>query len=158
MEKLCKDCGYLAASAQQGICPLLKINVENGQGCPAYTKELTFCELCGGAVIGDYTLVEDSDKWHVAHERCLASGCKHCVQVNECAFQTDTTCHEPQVIMIEQRQGNMIMQTQQINPKRIEATCAKGCPCYNAEGLDDGFYCKKQINCKCSNHKYNWEN
>lgn len=156
MKRMCRDCGYLAASTQQGICPLLKMNVENGTGCPAFTERIAQCELCGGALVGDYVLIEDSGKWRIAHEQCLSSGCGACVQVNYCPFQTDSSCPEPQMIMIEKRQGNMIMQTQQINPKRIEATCAKDCPCYNKDGVDDGYFCMKQINCKCCSHKYNW--
>jgi hypothetical protein len=57
--------------------------------------------------------------------------------------------------MKTERQGNMVVQSQVPNPKRIEATCAKGCPCYKL--LDDGTYiCCRQLDVNCENYEINW--
>jgi hypothetical protein len=82
--------------------------------------------------------------------------CRSCTHVNECRFQSDESCQEPPFVMVQQRQGNMVVQSQQLNPKRVQATCASGCPCFRQEGLEDGDFCWKQTGCGCVNHKNNW--
>jgi hypothetical protein len=59
--------------------------------------------------------------------------------------------------MREVRQGNMIAQTQVMNPKRVEATCRRGCPCFNEDGLDNGTFCMRQNgDCGCKKYHTNW--
>jgi hypothetical protein len=50
----------------------------------------------------------------------------------------------------------MIIQRQAINPKRIEETCAKGCPCFDLQAANDSLPCQKENECGCRNHHYNW--
>ena len=152
----CNDCALLKLP---GGCPVFKADMSGQDGCPMFAAELERCDLCGGVIFGKSIVEEDNEgKWHTICHQCLnASRCQICIN-QYCAFQQDQSCQEQPYVMIERRQGNMIMQTQQLNPKRVEATCRKGCPCFNEDGLDDGTFCLKQLNCGCKNYKINWRN
>lgn len=158
MEHKCGQCALKALKG--GMCPVFNADMSNEDGCPCFTTELHTCEVCGNLILRSGALEQDDEgSWHSMCSNCLGSPpCQTCVRTKECAFQTDQTCPEPPVIMVQQRQGNMIMQTQKINPKRVEATCRKGCPCFFEDGLDDGNFCLKQIGCGCKSYKTNWRN
>lgn len=153
-------CGQCALKAiKGGMCPIFNANMEGKDGCPMFTDELRICELCGSIIPKGGHIIEENDIFHLICSNCATSSpCSHCDRTNVCRFQTDQSCPEPPYIMAQHRQGNAIIQTQQLNLKRVEATCAQNCPCYRPEGLEDGDYCLKQLGCGCRNHRYNWRN
>lgn len=157
MERKCINCAL--KNLQNGMCPIFHVNMEDENGCPNYISTIEYCEICGNIVVRGGTFEYDSanGEWHLMCDNCTnGHPCASCISVNQCAFQTDQSCPEPPYIMVQQQQGNMVMQTQQINPKRIDLTCAKGCPCYYEAGRAEGNHCIKQLECGCDNKKMNW--
>ena len=157
--KSCGECAYKAL--QDGKCPVFNREMPvEAPGCPLFSTTITRCALCGSIIMGQSVIdYDEDDNTHIICRNCLsATPCETCTRANVGYFQTDHTCQEPPFIMREVRQGNMIMQTQTLNPKRVEATCRQGCPCFNEEGLDDGTFCKRQSMCGCEKHRINWRN
>ena len=150
----CDTCAY--KSIANGGCPIFHADMSGKDGCPYHSTELHTCDICGTVIFGKAILTEENDKWYgICPNCCNAPPCKICAN-QYCAFQQDASCQEPPYVMREVRQGNMIMQTQVMNPKRVEATCRKGCPCFNEDGLDDGAFCGRQNEFGCAKHKINW--
>lgn len=142
---------------QSGVCPVFKADMTGKDGCPMYQCELQTCDLCGNVIVGTVFLEHDDNmNWHRLCQSCInASPCQICVH-QYCAFQQDNHCPEPPYVLREVRQGNMIAQTQIMNPKRVEATCRQGCPCFNEDGLDNGTFCGRQNEFSCNKYKTNW--
>lgn len=153
----CDTCAI--SKLQNGGCPVFRADMSGKDGCPLYQYELQYCDICGGPIIGTlFWEHDDNMNWHKECQNCInAPRCKTCVH-QYCAFKEDTHCPEPFVVMREVRQGNMIMQTQVMNPKRVEATCRQGCPCFNEDGLDDGTFCNRENECGCNKYNTNWRN
>ena len=126
-------------------------------GCPYHSTELHTCGICGSPMLEKSILdVDKNGDWHEMCAKCAhAPHCLTCIH-SYCAFQQDTNCQEPPMVMRQMRQGNMIVQQQVMNPKRVEATCRQGCPCFNEDGLDDGSFCKRQDECGCEKYYTNW--
>jgi hypothetical protein len=138
------------------MCPIFNADMSEQHGCPYFTTELRTCHICGSVILGAGILEADEDIWHEMCQQCAsAPRCNTC-QRKDCKFQNDRSCPEPPYIMVQQRQGNAIIQTQKINPKRVQATCAQGCPCFDEDGLDDGTFCLSTTGCGCKNYKTNW--
>lgn len=154
MEYKCGQCALKAL--QGGMCPIFRADMSEKDGCPYFASELRTCHICGSVIFGAGILEADGDIWHELCQRCAAAApCAVC-QHTDCRFQSDQSCQEPPFVMVEQRKGNMIMQTQAINPKRVQATCAQGCSCYHE--TEEGFICFRQEGCGCKNYKTNWRN
>ena len=154
MEHKCGQCALKAL--QGGMCPIFRADMSEKDGCPYFTSELRTCHICGSVIFGAGILEADGDIWHELCQKCAAAApCTVC-QHTDCRFQSDQSCQEPLFVMVEQRKGNMIMQTQAINPKRVQATCAQGCSCYHE--TEEGFICFRQEGCGCKNYKTNWRN
>lgn len=157
MERRCGDCALKALKG--GMCPVFNANMEGENGCPYFTTELKVCEICGSIVPKGGYLQEDNEVFHLICNDCATGDpCRTCKQIKECRFQTDQSCSEPPYVMVQHRQGNAIIQSQQLNPKRVQATCAQGCLCFREEGLENGDFCWKQTGCGCNNLKINWRN
>ena len=157
MERKCGDCALKAL--RNGMCPIFNMDMEGESGCPYYTTELQLCEICGDIVPKGGYIQEDNGQLHLmCHECATGHPCRSCKIVQECRLTQDETCREPLYVMVQHRQGNAVIQTQQLNPKRVQATCADGCKCYRPEGLEDGYFCWKQTGCGCDNHQFNWRN
>ena len=151
---MCNDCAL--KNLENGMCPIFKSDMTDKPGCPYHTTHLDYCQLCGAPIIGKAVIDVTDDEAHIICGRCTnATPCQTCSN-KYCAFEQDQSCHEQPYVMVRKQQGNMIMQTQALNPKRIEATCRKGCPCFNEEGLNDGTFCMRQQEDGCRNHKMNW--
>lgn len=150
-----RNCGKCALKAHNGgICPIFQKEMDDEQGCPYFKLELDTCDICGQIIVNGGIF---QDETHLVCNNCgTGSSCSICVHAHECRFQTDRSCTEPPHIPVQQRQGNMVIQTQIPNPKRIELTCAAGCPCYYPEGATEGAHCWKQFNCACKNYKTNY--
>lgn len=156
MEHKCGQCALKALKG--GMCPIFNADMSEKDGCPYFTTELRTCHICGSVILGAGILEADGDIWHEMCQKCAAASPCNVCQRKECRFNTDQSCTEPPYVMVQQRQGNAIIQTQTLNPKRVEATCAQGCPCYNPEGLEDGLFCLSTVGCGCKNYKTNWRN
>lgn len=155
MERKCSKCAL--KELKNGMCPVFNANMDGEKGCPYFTTTLSACEICGSIIPKGGVLQEENDIFHLLCESCATgSPCKRCVKNSECKLEQDSSCPEPLYITVQHRQGNAIVQTQQLNPKRIEATCAKGCACFYPEGMKDGYFCFKQIGCGCNNIINNW--
>ena len=155
MERRCSNCALKAL--KNGMCPIFNANMEEEMGCPYYTTKIETCDLCGNLIPKHGVLEEIDGEWHMLCQTCAHSiPCKLCKHLTECKFYQDQSCPEPPMVIREIRQGNMIAQTQVINPKRIHLTCAAGCKCYRPEGLKDGTYCMKQMECGCNNFYNIW--
>ena len=129
MEHKCGRCALKAL--QGGKCPIFRADMSEKDGCTYFTSELRTCHICGSVIFGAGILEADGDIWHELCQRCAAAApCAVC-QHTDCRFQSDQSCQEPPFVMVEQRKGNVIMQAQAINPKRVQATCAQGCSCYH---------------------------
>jgi len=144
---------------RNGACPIFNADMTGKDGCPYHSTELHTCGICGNPIIEKSIL--EMDENGIWHEMCLqcanAPLCRNCIH-SYCAFQQDTNCKEPPMVMRQMRQGNMIVQQQVMNPKRVEATCRKGCPCFNEDGLDDGSFCRRQDECGCEKYHTIWRN
>ena len=152
MERKCGQCALKAL--KNGMCPVFNANMEGESGCPYFTTEIHACETCGNLIPKGGYIQEDNGEFHLMCSDCATGHpCKSCKKVNSCQFETDQNCQEPPYVMVQQRQGNMIVQTQALNPKRVQATCAQGCPCYNAE-----HGCMREYGCGCQNLTFNWRN
>ena len=154
MEHKCGQCALKAL--QGGMCPVFRADMSEKDGCPYFTSELRTCHICRSVIFGAGVLEADGDIWHELCQKCAAAApCTVC-QHTDCRFQSDQSCQEPPFVMVEQRKGNVIMQAQAINPKRVQATCAQGCSCYHE--VKEGFICFRQEGCGCKNYKTNWRN
>jgi hypothetical protein len=147
----CKECDLKRRKG--GICPIFNDRMEDGLGCPAFSDGRTVCSICGDPIPRGGIVEEDNEGYYLVCANCGShSGtCRICRYADTCAFQNDTSCAEPPYVMAQQRQGNMVIQQQVMNPKRIEATCRKSCTCFNEDGLDNGTFCRKQTVGFCGN-------
>ncbi len=155
-----RNCKYCALkNLKNGTCPIFDEKMEDELGCPYFTTNLDVCDVCGNPFLKGGYLQEENGVYHMMCGNCATGNpCKTCTHSQQCRFQTDQSCSEPPYIMVQQRQGNMIMQTQQLNIKRVQATCARGCVCFREKGLEDELFCWRQIGCGCNNLKVNWRN
>lgn len=150
MERKCGNCALKALKG--GMCPIFNANMENENGCPRFTSEFAICDICGNIILNNSYLQEEDGTIHLFCEECaIGHPCRTCKEISDCKFQTDKSCQEPPFIMAQQRQGNVVMQQQVTNPKRVQATCANGCKCYNSE-----HGCMREYGCGCENLKINW--
>lgn len=153
----CDNCAH--QKMRQGVCPIFQTDMTGQNGCPQFTEEIITCDICGAAVINNVILDEDNNgDWHYMCYSCYNSPkCTSCIHTY-CAFASDQECKEPHFVMVRRQQGNMMVQSQQMNPKRIEATCRKGCPCFQEDGLDDGTFCGRKCEWGCDKHRIKWRN
>ena len=154
MERMCANCAL--KTLKSGMCPIFNADMSDERGCPMFCSELTICSVCGSVIPTGGTIQEDIDRgdYAILCAKCTsASLCATCRYHDGCRFEKDTSCQEPLYVMVQHRQGNAIIQSQQLNPKRVQATCAQGCPCFDEEGLDDGSFCLGKIGCGCRTYK-----
>ena len=151
MRRICGNCALKAI--QGGVCPYFNQAFDGEEaGCPMFTTKVEHCDICGSYLVHGGVIQEDEDCIHLICEQCaVAPPCGTCVCKGECGFQTDRSCTEPHMVNVRQQQGNMVVQTQIKNPKRIEATCKKSCPCWF-----DEIGCIKDFGTGCLQYKTNW--
>ena len=155
-----KKCGECALQKINGVCPIFRQEMpEDENGCPLFTSEIITCDVCGGHIMSGAIFDFDGEgKAHILCQQCedapLCSTCEN----RYCAFKQDRDCRIPPYIMKQiHPQPNMTIQQQVINPDRIAATCANGCPCYYEAGLKDSAHCIKQSpNGGCDKYKTLW--
>ena len=154
MDRSCGNCAL--KTLKGGMCPIFNADMNDERGCPMFCSELTICSVCGSVIPIGGTIQKDEDRgdYAILCTQCTSAPlCATCRYHDGCRFEKDTSCQEPLYVMVQHRQGNAIIQSQQLNPKRIQATCAQGCPCFDEEGLDDGSFCLGKIGCGCRTYK-----
>lgn len=149
-----RKCIYCAIYKQNGgKCPIFAQDVSQERGCPLYTTQLDPCEICGKHITGNKILRLEEESVHQICANCddiiSAQACQVCEGMMYCAFQQDQSCKLQPYVVVQQRQGNAVVQMQQKNPERIAATCAKGCKCYH-----NGYCCRESG--ICENHQVAW--
>ncbi len=151
----CDTCVF--KTMRNGACPIFNADMTGKDGCPYHSTELQICGICGSPMLEKAIIEQDKNgDWHKMCPQCAnADQCQTCVH-SYCAFERDTNCQEPPMVMLQMRQGNMVVQQQVMNPKRVEATCRKGCPCFNEDGLDDGTFCGRKNGSGCNKYYTNW--
>ena len=152
-----RSCGQCALKTLKGgMCPIFNADMSEERGCPMFCSELTICSVCGSVIPTGGTIQEDTDRgdYAILCAQCTSAPlCATCRYHDGCRFEKDTSCQEPPYVMVQHRQGNAVIQSQQLNPKRVQATCAQGCPCFDEEGLDSGDFCMGKIGCGCRTYK-----
>jgi hypothetical protein len=153
MEKKCATCAL--KSLQGGMCPIFRANTEDENGCPQHTSHIDQCAICGGMIIKEGTYYIDDNVMHIVCPTCVnGHPCTGCENFQTCRLMTDQSCPEPLYVMQTMQQGNMVVQQQVINPKRVQAICPQ-CKCYNT--TDEGEQmCFQNENCSCHNKKIIW--
>jgi hypothetical protein len=151
----CDTCVF--KTMRNGACPIFNADMTGKDGCPYHSTDLHICGVCGNPIIEKSIIeMDENGVWHEMCWQCAnAPRCSTCIH-SYCAFQQDTHCPEPPMVMRQTRQGNMIVQQQVMNPKRVEATCRQGCLCFNEDGLDDGSFCCRQNECGCNKYHTIW--
>lgn len=153
----CIHCAIFKSN--NGICPIFQRDTSMERGCPMFAAELDPCAICKRHIMGTpIWYIDDQEagntQVHKICEQCngamKAQPCQVCVNVPYCAFEQDQSCQLPPYVVVQQRQGNAVVQMQQKNPERIAATCAKGCKCYHADT------CMREYG-DCPNQKIAWE-
>lgn len=146
----CGDCAY--RSYGNGKCPILKVAPEEEQtACPMFSTQLTICSICGNLILSGAIIDQEEDNYYYTCSNCCSSlgTCGTCKYATGCLFQTDTSCPEPQTVTKVIQQGNMRVQQQVMNPKRVEATCTK-CPCFST-----ALGCRRADGASCELYKTN---
>lgn len=148
--KYCRTCAILDPKLQK--CRMFGHEVNPAVDfCSKHTTELVTCELCGGQIPKNQSIISvvQGKPNRLTCERCshLYGTCHLCTNGVFCSFENDPS-PLPKVIQKQVRQGNMTAITQVRNPERVEITCKKNCPCYDAE-----FECLRQFGTcgKCDN-------
>lgn len=151
----CKTCGRRVRDSQnpvQSICVLVRRPIQdiNKDKCPWYEDQSNYktCDVC--KQVKSVIFIEASDKDNIRYicEDCSSSfgTCGTCCNLNNCDFHKDRTT--PDFIMKQVQQGNMVLQTQVLNPDKIAIYCSK-CTCWNSEEK----YCFKQEFGMCKEYK-----
>lgn len=151
----CGRCIFRDQSTQ--VCDILKLAVqENDEACKRYADNETIvtCELCGRKTLGGSEVIFMEDKIHVTCAECAnkTGTCATCINVKQCAFETDPS-PIPQVVQKRIQQGPMVQIVQIMNPDRIAITCKMGCDCWDTESET----CYKQTCGTCGKYKIVWE-
>lgn len=98
------------------------------------------CEFCGNKTAGNE--IYDSELEKLFCDRCGTNlgRCFTCKNLLICPLKNDPS---PIPIFIRQtnRQGNMVITQDVLNPERVEKTCKKLCDCF-----DENFGCLKNFN------------
>lgn len=138
----CATCAFWLPEGS--MCKILKRKVDKEyDSCPGYTSstDIETCSFCGRKILSSSVVWhKENDEWKIYCDSCNKAmhTCTTCKRCGECDFQTNPSTI-PQVIRQRVQQGNMIMETDQVNPARIEITCKKNCKCFSEE-----FGCMKQ--------------
>lgn len=144
----CQTCRFAALTQHQ--CKLTNISITDKDYCSKHSAELINCELCNNLMLPNAAfIVPTNGAYRTLCGKCAANltHCVYCRQNNLCEFETNADS-SPKVILQEQRQGNMVMQTQIKNPERVKKFCYS-CSCWNTEEE----VCFKEYGIGCINHR-----
>ena len=112
---------------QGGTCALTQKPVEVKDFCKNYTSHINGCDICGRGILKGAIIYNN----HIYCQNCLSllGTCADCRKGQNCAFN-EYQGPLQKIVMMQQRQGNMIMQTQGRNPEVVKITC-QNCDCFS---------------------------
>jgi hypothetical protein len=150
MMKYCKTCAYF--DENKNMCALSGLFMDGEKDyCSKHADVLLHCDVCGNIMLtsGSILEIDSNGECHQFCARCaeLLKTCQACSA--PCEFETNPD-PMPKVVMKTVRQGNMQMQTQIMNPERVEKFCPS-CGCYDQE-----VGCKRQFNVGCDKKTSFW--
>lgn len=150
MIKYCNTCRLRDKTKK--VCLLFGIPMEDTDYCSKHADVIIPCDICGQALLGStYVEYDGEGEPHQYCERChqAFNTCQLCPSFQKCEFKTNPD-PMPQVVMKTVRQGNMMMQTQVKNEKRVQKFCPSCC-CW-----DENYGCMKEFNVGCINKQDFW--
>lgn len=156
LKRTCDNC--VLPSTKGGVCPIFNANMAGQDGCPRHTAADNVCAVCGSYILGQGILIPKDNEFKMVCGRCATvHDCRLCSHKG-CAFDTDESCFEPKVVTVRRQEGNMTIQQQVMNPKRMELTCAAGCACYNQLPDEKIGVCMRMQDRgeNCPNFKLDW--
>ena len=112
---------------------------------------LEHCDICGAAI--QNPIIDSTEEpIHIMCYDCATarSTCKLCHYNTDCAFHNDPSTL-PKTIVKTISQNGMIIQTQIINPERVDKTCKEKCFCF-----DNEIGCLRQFN-TCGKVDFKWK-
>lgn len=145
MIKYCETCRLHEKTKK--ICLLTGIPMKDTDYCSKHANEIIVCDICGNPLLSPTYVEYDCDGILRQYcERCHQAfqTCQLCPKFQKCEFMTNPD-PMPQVIMKTVRQGNMVMQAQVKNEKRVQKFCPSCC-CW-----DENHGCMKEFNIGCTN-------
>jgi hypothetical protein len=126
--------------------------MEDTDYCSKHADEIILCDICGNPLLGSTYVEYDGDgELRQYCERCHQAfqTCQLCPSFQKCEYMTNPD-PMPKVVMKTVRQGHMQMQTQVMNPDRVNKFCLV-CGCYDKE-----LGCKRQLNVACDKKTEFW--
>lgn len=133
LTKICDKCAL--ADRRQNKCKLTKRTIAlTSDFCSNFIDEPYKCEICGNITMSPILEIHNDNVYIFCHSCSDAiSTCNGCANADPqfCSFQTDPSAL-PLYKVVTQRQGNMVTQTQILNPERQAQTCALRCKCWDA--------------------------
>jgi hypothetical protein len=132
-------CGECVLRTNETQCNIFKRNINlSDRACPGFVgrDEVVTCAWCGTTFPTKQLtiLISEGNQNQIICSNCAShtGTCATCLHGRECAFENDPS-PLPKIVQKVVQQGPMKTVTQVKNPDRIAITCAKGCPCYDAE-------------------------
>lgn len=106
------------------------------------------CDICGKPMFASNSIFfkDDNDKWVHIHYVCYDQYIGKCITCSTCVCNLDKDTTMPRIVMKTVQHGNMVMQTQVINPDLVNKYCKSGCVCWN------GTNCLRQTVQSCDKY------
>lgn len=149
-KRRCDKCAL--ANKNNGVCNLtqLPIDLEKDQ-CSKFNDEPIHCVICRSITLHPIIECLNDNYYHLCPQCSDKVGtCATCLHNSpKCRFQTDQSAL-PLYTVVQERQGNAIIQKQVLNPERQKVTCALGCDCWDT----DQKRCRKEYE-NCENYLFN---
>lgn len=114
-----------------------------------YNSEIYTCDICGKPLYPNNTILTATadNEWVRIHYACYDQYIGKCATCSACQCKLDQDHTAPKYIMSPVRRGNMIIQTQILNPLLVDKYCRAGCLCWNQTS------CVRQTGLGCQNYK-----
>ena len=139
IKKFCRTCALVDPESR--ICQMNRRKVELDEDfCSKHVEpsELGECAYCGQLFMrpGYLEQLEDGSFIEFCHSCQEKFGtCHMCAKAMPCHLTDESyKPHLPVVVMRRIQQGNMVAQTQTINPDRVKEICVAECECWDGEG------------------------
>lgn len=137
-QRTCKECAYF----DDMRCKISgRPATSHDTACASFNSQRYECDVCHRQIHHTEVIYDSKTNKIVCSDCCnRLSSCDNCHNGHLCLFETDPS-PLPKQVQKQYRQGNMFGQTIIKNPDRIDITCKKGCPCWDAETES----CNKQL-------------
>lgn len=149
----CETCAasQLNLKASTGrVCLKYKKEVYDTDFCSDHLNHAYNCERCGQPICSHPTIYWVDEKTSMLLcETCNNNigKCQTCIQSERCAFEEDKSS-TPKIVHQQIRQGAFVSVIQTKNPKLVEITCQRGCPCWD----QNSSTCLKKLDGVCQQY------